>query len=173
MPRAYYEVIVSGAGVLGAALVVHHLAAAEQREVLLLGRNDAGRGTTAAAAGFIATRAVANTSAWKDEELTSEHYAVGFYRRPTQDGQDLAPGLEGAWDGTSECECGVAHGHGRSVAETPLGIEPTLSTLKPFRPDRYDLSLRSEQDVLAAMASAEGGDWKLDSVAAEAAMAEP
>jgi hypothetical protein len=46
-----------------------------------------------------------------------------------------------------------------------LGQATTLASAEPFRPDRFGDALRTGQDVLHAMASAEGGVWKIEEVA--------
>jgi glycine/D-amino acid oxidase-like deaminating enzyme len=77
------------------------------------------------------------------------------------------PDLEGGWVVTGDCECGVTHGPGlgRTLAELVLGQATTLGSAEPFRPDRFGDTLRTGQDVLGAMASAEGGVWKIEEVA--------
>jgi glycine/D-amino acid oxidase-like deaminating enzyme len=76
------------------------------------------------------------------------------------------PGAEGAWVITGDCECGVTHGPGlgRTLAELLLGTTPTLADPAPLDPARFDPALKTGADVLRAMAAAEGGVWKLESV---------
>jgi hypothetical protein len=76
------------------------------------------------------------------------------------------PRAEGAWVITGDCECGVTHGPGlaKTLAELVLGLETSLADPAPLDPGRFDPAIQTGADVLRAMAEAEGGVWKLESV---------
>lgn len=78
------------------------------------------------------------------------------------------PGLPGAWVITGDCECGVTHGPGLglTVSELIRGEAPSMADPAALDPGRFDPALKTGADVLQAMASAEGGVWKIDEVGA-------